>query len=706
MYLSNSQGIREQAVTPTYRADIDGLRAIAVLSVVLFHAGVEAFGGGFVGVDIFFVISGYLITTIIHREVEEGRFSIARFYERRFRRILPAAAVMIITVLVGGELLFPLHHQDSLARSAIAATLFSSNIYFFLESGYFADPAHSMPLLHTWSLAVEEQFYLELPVVMLLIAKHGGRGYRSWLTLLTIVSLAACVVLTESNASAAFYLGHTRAWELLAGGLLAVKAIPALQDQRSREIVSLAGLLLLSLSVLYFSELTVFPGLAALLPVLGTAMLIHAGTHGETLIGRCLSIRPLVFVGLISYSLYLWHWPVVVFAQYYSVIALTPAAILLVLCVSLFLAVVSWRYVETPFRRKQLAAEPRHMFGVSAAAMFALVTVGVVGIYDVGDATQDSLNAGTNHERGGREWQRWEECEHRSRNFDGTNRLCAVGSEGGLPSFILWGDSHGMSLASAVDQSAALHDRAGELAVALGCAPLSGVVREGRQYCDEFNKEVLEYISARDEIQTVIMAARWAFLVGGDYDRREPSFAPGLLDLRATEQNGTDNTSILETGLRRTLARLQALGKDVVLVASVPEVGYDVPSAAYIAAKTNRDVNSLISPTVLEHEQRNAEVATVFARLSNTAAVHAIADPTEYLCDTRYCRVAIDNTPLYRDDNHLSIYGSRYLSRMFDDVFGQSSVTAGRPEVPEKDIAYDHVSTGTTPALSAKYREH
>ena len=339
-------------MTPNYRADIDGLRAIAVLSVVLFHAGVETFSGGFVGVDVFFVISGYLITTIIHREVAAGSFSITRFYERRFRRILPAAAVMILTVLVAGELFFTPAHQDSLAKSALAAALFSSNIFFFLESGYFADPAHSMPLLHTWSLAVEEQFYLVLPLAMLLIAKYGRERYRTWLWLLSIASLAACVSLTEANASAAFYFGHTRAWELLAGGLLAVNAVPAVRDQRSRELVALAGLLLVALSVLLFSELTVFPGLAALLPVLGTVMVIHSGTHGATLVGRCLSVRPLVFIGLISYSLYLWHWPVVVFAQYYSVVSLSPAAISLVLITSFLLAVGSWRYIETPFRKK------------------------------------------------------------------------------------------------------------------------------------------------------------------------------------------------------------------------------------------------------------------------------------------------------------------------------------------------------------------
>jgi peptidoglycan/LPS O-acetylase OafA/YrhL len=660
-------------VTPTYRADIDGLRAIAVLSVLLFHAGVEAFSGGFVGVDIFFVISGYLITTIIHREVETGRFSVTQFYERRFRRILPAAAVVVVAVLVAGELLFPLHHQDNVARSAVATALFSSNIYFFLESGYFADPANTVPLLHTWSLAVEEQFYLAFPLVMLLIAKFGRGRYSTWLLVLTVVSLVSCVVVTESNTSAAFYLSHTRAWELLAGGLLAINAIPALQDQRKREFVSLAGILLLAFSVLSFSELTIFPGLAALLPVLGTAMLIHSGAHGQTVVGRCLSVRPLVFVGLISYSLYLWHWPVVVFAQYYSVVALTSASIILVLCTSFLLAVVSWRYVETPFRKKRLAAEPRQMFRVSAAVTFVLVAVGMIGIYGQGAPGQHSQNSVMHYEEDDPEWRRWGECERRSRALGSDPGPCAIGSEGEVPSFIFWGDSHGTSLASAVDRSAALNGLAGQIVVSPGCPPLYKIVRQGRHYCDGFNTAVLGYLAAHDEIRTVIMAARWTFIVNGDYDKREESYALKLIDLQAMGPDDADNASVFESGLRRTIERLQDLGKNVVLVGPVPEIGYDVPSATFVALKTNRDVDALISPTVSEYEERNTKVTAIFDALQDNMTVSAIVYPSEYLCDLGYCRVAIDNAPLYRDDNHLSTSGSKFLARMFDEVFGQQA---------------------------------
>ena len=676
-------------MTPTYRADIDGLRAIAVLSVLLFHAGVETFSGGFVGVDIFFVISGYLITTIIHREVDAGNFSVTRFYERRFRRILPAAAVLVVVVLIAGELLFPSHHQDSLARSAVAAALFSSNVYFFLESGYFADPAGTLPLLHTWSLAVEEQFYLAFPLVMLLVARFGGRRYSTWLPALAVASLVACVIVTQSNASAAFYLSHTRAWELLAGGLLAINVIPALQDQQRREFVSLAGVLMLASSVLFFSDRTIFPGIAAILPVLGTVMLIHSGTNGQTVVGRCLSVRPLVFIGLISYSLYLWHWPVVVFAQYYSVVALTPAWIVMVLSASFILAVVSWRYVETPFRKKRVAAEPRQMFRVSAAATLVLVLAGATVIHGQGAPGRYGEDPVMAFEEEDPEWLHWQECERKSRALGESSEPCAIGTDGVAPSFVLWGDSHATSLASGVDRSAAQNGLAGELVISSGCPPLYRVVRYGRRFCDEFNSEVLQYLAERDEITTVMLAARWAFAVNGEYDKREESHALELIDLQSTGSGDADNAGIFEAGLRRAIERLRELGKDVVLVGPVPEIGYDVPSATFVALKTNRDVDRLISPTMSEHRQRNEDIMAIFESLEESMAVSAVLQPSDYLCDPGYCRVAMDNAPLYRDDNHLSTPGSEYLSPMFDKVFrmhGPAPVSSGRGKERQHEL--------------------
>ena len=505
---------------------------------------------------------------------------------------------------------------------------------------------------------------------------------------LAVVSLVACVIVTESNASAAFYLSHTRAWELLAGGLLAVNAIPALQDQQKREFVSLAGMMMLASSVLFFSDRTIFPGLAAVLPVLGTAMLIHSGTNGQTVISRCLSARPLVFIGLISYSLYLWHWPVVVFAQYYSVVALTPAWIGMVLFASFLLAVLSWRYVETPFREKRLAAEPRQMLRVSAAATVVLVLAGLTGMHGQEAPGPYGENPVMAFEEEDAKWLRWQACEQRSRALGEGSEPCVIGTDGQAPSFVLWGDSHATSLASGVDRSAAQNGVAGELVISSGCPPLYGVVRYGRDFCDQFNSGVLQYLAERDEITTVILAARWAYAVNGEYEKRQESYALNLVDLQSTGPGDADNAGIFEAGLRRAIGRLRELGKDVVLVGPVPEIGYDVPSATFVALKTNRDVDTLISPTVSEHRQRNEDVMAVFGSLEESMAISAILQPSDYLCDMGHCRVAIDNAPLYRDDNHLSTPGSEYLSPMFDELFGihgPASVSSrpGTDESPE-----------------------
>jgi hypothetical protein len=258
-----------------------------------------------------------------------------------------------------------------------------------------------------------------------------------------------------------------------------------------------------------------------------------------------------------------------------------------------------------------------------------------------------------------------------------------------VPSFILWGDSHATALASAVDHSAALSSVAGEIVAASGCPPISEVVREGRRYCDEFNADVLEHLKVHDEITTVIMAARWAYIVSGHYDQRKESHALRLIDLLAAEPEGTDNAIVLETGLRRTVEQLQDLGKDVVLVGPVPEIGYDVPAVTFVALKTKRDVDALISPTVPEYEARNRDITAIFEVLEDDKAVSSILYPSEYLCNSGRCRVAMGNVPLYRDDNHLSTSGSKYLSPMFDKVFGQEAPSKASVEPDKAESAAD-----------------
>ena len=300
-----------------YRAYIDGLRAIAVLAVLFFHADIGC-GGGYVGVDVFFVISGYLITGLILKDLDGGQFQLVKFWERRVRRILPAVAVVLLACLATGWfLLFSLDFKE-LGESVLAQALLVSNIYFWRESGYFAQAAEMKPLLHTWSLAVEEQFYLLFPFLLIAFKRFSRKSLVPGILLLCCISFSLSVYCSYRHASVNFYFLPTRAWELLLGSFLA--AIPA-QRTSTRwltESLSSGGLLAILCAVFFYGPDTRFPGISALLPCVGAALIIWANDHTLTCVGKLLAIRPVVFIGLISYSLYLWHWPMLVFASYWN----------------------------------------------------------------------------------------------------------------------------------------------------------------------------------------------------------------------------------------------------------------------------------------------------------------------------------------------------------------------------------------------------
>ena len=364
-----------------HRADIDGLRAIAVVPVVLFHAGVTQVSGGFVGVDIFFVISGYLITSLILGEMRDGRFSLLSFYERRIRRIFPALFLVLAVSSVLALRLFMPPDLVAFGRSLVATTLFVSNIHFYWDSGYFNAPLDTKPLLHTWSLAIEEQFYIVFPLILLLSLRWGGRRWIGVVLTLFVLSLVASIRITPVDPEAAFYLAPTRAWELMLGALLASGVVPSVKFQALREALAVVGLALIVYALFRFSSATHFPGASALIPCLGAAILIHAGQGERTsLVSKALSLWPVAFVGLISYSLYLWHWPLLVFARYWNIRELSSGQVIAIVIASFVLAVLSWTYVEQPFRRKQTRISRALLF---AGAATAIVVLMVSGLRDV-----------------------------------------------------------------------------------------------------------------------------------------------------------------------------------------------------------------------------------------------------------------------------------------------------------------------------------
>jgi peptidoglycan/LPS O-acetylase OafA/YrhL len=360
----------------TYRPDIDGSRALAVLGVVLFHAG---FGipGGYVGVDVFFAISGFLITSLILRDLKLGTFSILDLWERWARRILPALAVVTaFTLIVGYFLLLPADYR-ALGTGIIALAAFSSNIKFWLETGYFQPAADQKPLLHTWSLSLEEQFYLLIPVLLWVIFRQGkGQWVLRLLIAGGLASLALSFYGSYRAPSATFFLLPTRAWELAAGSVLAY-ALP-IASGRIRSGMVWLGLIGIVIPFAFYNVHTRFPGLSAVPPVAGTALLIWSGMrhsieHKTSLVHRVLQTRLLVWIGLLSYSLYLWHWPLLAFYRYFGVYQSSVAICALLILASLLLAWLSLRFVEQPFRGRYLISKRRSVFPLSAAAIIALI---------------------------------------------------------------------------------------------------------------------------------------------------------------------------------------------------------------------------------------------------------------------------------------------------------------------------------------------
>jgi len=369
-----------------YRPDIDGLRAVAVVSVLVFHISAGYMPGGFVGVDVFFVISGYLISAIVFSEIAASRFSVTAFYERRVRRIFPALfAMLIVFSAVASFYLLPSEFVD-FAKSLLAATTSSSNFYFWLHSGYFDSPT-SNPLLHTWSLAVEEQFYILFPIFLVLVRRFFPQRLRIMVVVLFCASLAASIAMLPRDPVTVFYMPYTRAWELLLGTILSLGMFPRMGSAVIRNVVSLAGMGLIGYAVMRYSLHTPFPGLAALLPCVGSALIIGAGESSPTLVSMVLSWRPLVFIGLISYSLYLWHWPVIVLHSYgisvnresllpHRYVGLFPfirVDMFAEIAISFLLAVLSWRFVERPFRSRSRRISRRPLFALSAAVMVLLI---------------------------------------------------------------------------------------------------------------------------------------------------------------------------------------------------------------------------------------------------------------------------------------------------------------------------------------------
>lgn len=613
------------------------------MAVVLHHLSADWVPGGFIGVDVFFVISGYLITKIISREIADGTFTFARFYERRIRRLFPALFTVLAFVLVAGW--FVLLPSDYLAtlRASAATLLFSANILFWhVQTDYFAADAKLNPLLHMWSLGVEEQFYLVFPVVLLFIYRWMPRWVVPAMLAGFGLSLALSIVFTPTSFVASYFLLPTRAWELLAGGLLAVIPMRQPGSRYWRELLALAAMLAILVPAIQYTQQTPFPGHAALLPVLGTAALIWLGGGVPTAVSRLLHLRPVVYIGLISYSLYLWHWPLIVFARFQNGLQPLNEWLFVLLVLSIAVAALSHRFIEQPFRGGAENHRPK-AFAAAGIAMAALLAVSILGVQQQGFESRVSAEVLA--------LDRQRRPEIPFLHCDGKLDGCPIGSQEHQADghrVVFWGDSHMLAWAPAIDKM--LKDRgvAATLVVASACPPLIGVANSMFPACEKQNSKWVENLR---NVDVVVMAAFW----GRYQDWNNNGFV----------RLGADAAGVITNGLPRTVDKLQAEGVKVILLGPVPTYDLSVPYVYANHAMLGQTATS--AKQIEDHNHQNREFYSTAKGLSSRLK---FIDPAEWICTPR-CAVGVPPSMFYRDHHHLSISGSMFyasnLGAMLED---------------------------------------
>ncbi len=661
----------------SYRPDIDGLRAIAVAIVVAFHAGVPGFAGGFVGVDVFFVISGYLITGLLVAELREtGSVSLSRFYARRVRRLLPALALVLASTLLLGSvvLLSVAGEQQDLAKSALAAALSASNIFFWLGSNYFSVQADLMPLLHTWSLSVEEQYYLVWPTLLIALMLAAGKRWGVFtqllltaLLLVGIATFAMSVRTTTDDPPGAFFLMPMRAWEFALGGLLVLAApTVARWPQLFRALLFVFGVGLIGIATATLDSNIPYPGTAVLLPTLGTVALIAAGCgpvfarlHGW------LSSRGMVAIGQLSYSWYLWHWPLLSLARTQDLGERYLARDVTIALISLGLAWLTYRFIEQPIRTKQYRGfRATRTTLLSGAAMSGFVVccalgLGVAAQYSRAHPTdrQQRITADAVHDRP----PATQTCLERQHAAFGTlNRDRRCFTRPAKPvDIVLWGDSHANHWFPLMGMASRELDMNVEEFTRAACPPLLGVMPfdEGAidHQCEHFNQAAIaqiERLAHEGSLKGVVIAARWPAYLG----RPSPD---GTLQARLSygevPLDPVKSEGALRIGLASALDRLERAGLRVVVLGATPEFHYSVPQCLL-----RRSLEECSMPRVAVDARRGPAMHVVASTVIADGGAHMF-DPLHFFCDEKFCYPTHGRTVMFSDPQHLTAAGSPLL---------------------------------------------
>ncbi len=636
-----------------YRRDVDGVRAVAILVVVAFHVGLPGFGGGFVGVDVFFVISGFLITALLAREAQaRDGIRLSEFYARRVRRLLPALATVIVaTLALGGLLLPPLGEQQALARSALLTAAFLSNVHFWRASGdYFALQGEEMPLLHTWSLAVEEQYYLAWPLLLLFASSLARRRNRPFQPLalrilagVFALSFAACVWTTAREPAQAFYLTPFRAWEFALGGLLALRGGAAPSPRRGAALVA-AGLAAIAAASAGFGPGTAFPGAWALVPVLGATAVIAGGSVGSPL--RSLLASPLlVRIGQLSYSWYLWHWPLLAFARAGALGERSLPRDAALAALALVLAELTYRFVENPIRIGRPGPFRATSPTLASGLALSLLVAGAAWLLEhraAGPARRAEARLGAAITP-----------LNPACNGFVERPKCTSEGWGRRPGIVVWGDSHAAPLASLAE---AFRGAAGVpflQRTALACPPLRNVLptvegREAYEDCGDFNRAVegeIEELVRAGQLRGVLLAGRWPnYLAPGDARAGQPRRL--VVGGRVMDRGGS--VRALRQGLKQRIQWLRGLGLRVLVVAPVPEFPWRVPQCVLA-----RGAAACRIPRARAEDERRLAMGPLRDATRDQPDVR-LFDGLDTLCPGEWCEPTVDGVVAFADEHHLT----------------------------------------------------
>ncbi|MBV1868977.1 MAG: acyltransferase [Marinosulfonomonas sp.] len=628
-----------------YRREIDGLRAVAVIPVILFHAGFTIFSGGYVGVDVFFVISGYLITTIILNELEQGKFSILRFYERRARRILPTLFfVMLCCIPCAWMWMLPSQFED-FSQSLVAVTIFASNILFWRESGYFDAASEEKPLLHTWSLAVEEQYYLFFPILLILLWRFGRNPVLYSIVAISVFSLLLSEWGWRNSSTANFYLIPTRAWELLAGSICAFLQLG--KATKSNNALSAFGLALIVFSIFIYDDSTPFPSLYALAPVVGTALIILYGAR-ETWVARLLSLKAFVGIGLISYSAYLWHQPLFAFARIRSLNVPEQWLMLVLAIASLALAYLSWRFVEQPFRngKTKYSFTRKQIFSLFGTIGIVFIFLGTFALGQVPTLIE------INHPNLEFKPVSVDEVAERKRcvGFEkiGVNAKCEIIGEGSKL-VVVWGDSHAGNL----KRSIGVHPDYSFLVISHnGCPPVTSVVRIDQPLSDLSCTDIQTLGLYADFItslkpSTVVLMARWTMYQNGQQSQgRLNDEHHFLTDGPKGRTSAEYSAALLEQNLHKTVDLLGKHSK-IIIASQAPDLNFLDERSRILLSEYPRQTSDLW----------HTKETLMMNGLEKRGDVRILNSKSEF-CSSEVCFLRLNGHLLYIDDNHLSQLGA------------------------------------------------